>query len=300
MRPASPTFSSPPRLFLPQDATLLSPVDSYPSRGRTAPGMPPRSWSFSNDGHPSAEPGRGRSVTRNSSFSDRERSSSRTSLAGGTGSPFGSVSPTGSRDESVGNGIYSVYVQGRSGVRRVNGNAESTGSRERGRSGADRRVGVSETSSSPSRRTADEGRSLDAATADVSRSPSTLPPQQPGSPAGSISPKPTLSIPVPYASQSTTEEDRYVRVAPNTHSPSVLRHVSLAVLAPPTSAPASVLAQKPHSSTVAPSARDSLTPPGSPTEHGSFVGRASEIVSTARGLLGVLWSGSNGNNPDVP
>jgi len=131
-------------------------------------------------------------------------------------------------------------------------------------------------------------------------SPSTLPPQQPGSPGRSISPKPTLSIPIPNDSQSTTEEDRHIRVASNTHSPSVLRHVSLVVPSPPTSAPASVLAQKPHSSTVAPSARDSLTPPGSPTEHGTFVGRASEIVSTARGLLGVLWSGNNGSSPDVP
>ena len=322
MRPTSPTYSSPPRLSLSQDAALLSPTESFPSRGRTLPGMPPRSWSFSNDGHPSAEPCRGRSVTRNSSFSDRERSSSRTSFVGGTGSPFGSVSPTGSRDGSMGNGIYSVYVQGRNGVRRVNGNAESPGSRERGRSGADRRIGVSETSNSPSRKTAGEGGSLDATATDVSPtsspvpstkalvlptspsvtssepSPSTLH-QQPGSPGRSISPKPTPSIPISNDSQSTTEEDRHIRVASNTHSPSVLRHVSLAVPSPPTSASASVLAQKPHSSTVAPSARDSLTPPGSPTEHGTLVGRASEIVSTARGLFGVLWSGNNGNS-DIP
>ncbi len=319
MRPTSPNYSS-----LPQDATLLSPTDSYPSRGRTPPGMPPRSWSFSNDGHSSAEPYRGRSVTRNSSFSDRERSSSRTSHVGGTGSPFGSVSPTGSRDGSAGNGIYSVYTQGRNGVRRVNGNAESTGSRERGRSSADRRVGVGETSTSPPRKTTCEGRSPDATIAEVSPTPSPVPstntlvsptspsatssepslstllPQQPGSPARSISPKSTLSIPIPNDSQSTTEEDRHCRIAANTHSPSVLRHVSLAVPAPPTSAPASVLAQKPQSPTITPSARDSLTPPGSPTEHGTLVGRASEIVSTARGLFGVLWSGSSGNAPGVP
>jgi len=115
-----------------------------------------------------------------------------------------------------------------------------------------------------------------------------------------MAPKPTLSIPIPNVSRPTTEEDRHVHVASRSHSSSVLRHVSLAVPAPPTSAPASVLAQKLHSSTVAPSARDSLTPPESPTEHGTFVGRASEIVSTARGLLGVLWSGSNGNSPGVP
>jgi hypothetical protein len=323
MRSTSPTYSPPSRICLPQDATRLSPSDSYPSRGRTPPGMPPRSWSFSNDGHSPVEQGRGRSVTRNSSFSDREYSSSRASFVGGTGSPLGSVSPTGSRAGSVSNGIYSVYVQGRTGVRRVNGSAESTGSRERGRSCADRRVGVNETSMSPPRKTAYEGRSLDATIADVSPtsspvpstntpaslalpcvtssevSPSTLPAQKPSSPAHPMAPKPTLSIPIPNVSRPTTEEDRHVRVASRSHSPSVLRHVSLAVPAPPTSAPASVLAQKSESPTRAPSARESLTPPGSPTEHGTLVGRASEIVSTARGLLGVLWSGNSGNNPGV-
>ena len=322
MRSTSPTYSSPSSTCLTQDAALLSPTDSYPSRGRTPPGMPPRSWSFSNDGQ---SPGdcRGRSVTRNSSFSDRDHSSSRTSLVGGTGSPLGSVSPTGSRSESVSNGIYSIYAQGRNGVRQVNGSAESTGSRERGRSCADRRVGVGETSTSPLRKTTYEGRSMDATIADVSptspsssstitpapptspsvtsleHSPSTLPPQHIESPAHSIALKPTLSIPIPNVSRPTTEEDRHFRIAPSTHPPSVLRHVSLAIPAPPTSAPASVLAQKPQSQTPAPSARDSLTPPGSPTEHGTFVGRASEIVSTARGLLGVLWSGNSGNSPGI-
>lgn len=323
MRSTSPTYSPPSRICLPQDATRLSPTDSYPSRGRTPPGMPPRSWSFSNDGHSPGEQGRGRSVTRNSSFSDREYSSSRASFVGGTGSPLGSVSPTGSRAGSVSNGIYSVYVQGRTGVRRVNDSAESTGSRERGRSCADRRVGVNETSTSPPRKTAYEGRSLDATIADVSPtsspvpstntptspalpsvtspeiSPSTLPAQQPSSPVHPMALKPTLSIPIPNVSRPTTEEDRHLRVASSTHPPSVLRHVSLAVPAPPTSAPASVLAQKSQSPTRAPSARESLTPPESPTEHGTLVGRASEIVSSARGLLGVLWSGNSGNNPGV-
>ncbi|KAF8475180.1 hypothetical protein DFH94DRAFT_115012 [Russula ochroleuca] len=316
IRSTSPTYSSP---SLPQDATHLSPADSYPSRGRTPPGMPRRSWSFSNDGHSPGEQGRGRSVTRNSSFSDREHSSSIASFVGGTGSPLGSVSPTGSRAGSVSNGIYSVYVQGHNSVR---GGAESTGSRERGRSCADRRVGVNETSTSPPRKTY-EGRSLDATIADVSPtsspvpstntpassalplvtspepSPSTLPPQEPGSPAHPIAPKPTLSIPIPNVSRPTTEEDRHFRIASSTHSPSVLRHVSLAVPAPPTSAPASVLAQKSQSPTRAPSARESLTPPESPTEHGTLVGRASEIVSTARGLFGVLWSGNSGNSPAI-
>jgi hypothetical protein len=253
-------------------------------------------------------------VTRNSSFSDRERSSSRTSLIGGTGSPLGSVSPTGYGAGSVGNGIHSVYAQGRSGVRRRNGSTESMGSKERGRSCTDGRAGVSETSSSPPRRgSTGEGTSLDAATADVSPTlspipssntlasdplPSVVSPKL--SPAARpIAPKPVLSIPIPNALPLTTEEDKHPRLTSCTTSPSVLRHVSQPVPAPPTSASASVLAEKPQSPLV-PSARDSLTPPGSPNEHGTLVGRAADIVSTARGLLGVLWSGSSSNSPGVP
>ena len=319
MRSTSPIYSSPAPLPLPQDATHLSPTDSYPSRGRTPPGMPPRSWSFSNDGHSSAEPCRGRSGTRNSSFSDRERSSSRTSLVGGTGSPLGSVSPTGPRAGSGTNGIYAAYTQGRHGPRRGNGSAESIGSRERGRRG-----GISETSTSPPRKaTPCEGRSLDAAIADVSPthspipststpvsttlpsvaspgpSPSLRPPEQPHSTTRPPAPKPTLSIPIPNHSRQSTEEDKHPRLPLNASPPSVLRHVSIAVPAPPTSAPASVHAEKPQSLTLAPSARDSLTPPGSPSDHGTLVGRAAEIVSTARGLFGVLWSSTN-NSPGVP
>jgi hypothetical protein len=307
--------SPPSSLPFPQDATHLSPTDSYPSRGRTPPGMPPRSWSFSNDG--SGERCRGRSVTRNSSFSDRERSSSKTSFVGGTGSPLGSVSPTGSRSEPAGNGIYAAYVQARHGARRGNGSSEGTGSRERGR-----RAGVSEASISPPRTgTTYESRSLDAAMADVSptlspcpsanilESPTlpsiaspgpwaTVTPQQPNSSTHPINPRPTLSIPLPnISSPPTTDEEKHPRLASGTTSPSVLRHVSMVVPAPPTSEPASVLAQKPQSPTLSHSARDCLTPPGSPNEHGTFVGRAAEIVSTARGLLGVLLSGNSSNTP---
>lgn len=315
----SPIYPPPAPPPLPQDAAHLSPTDPYPPRGRTPPGMPPRSWSFSNDGRSSADTGRGRSVTRNSSFSDRDRSSSRTSFVGGTGSPLGSVSPTGPRTESGANGIYAAYIQGRHGSQRGNGSAESPGSRERGR-----RRGISETSTSPPRRaTPCEGRSLDAAIADVSPthlpipstgtpvsttlpsvtspgpSPSLHPPEQPNLTTRLPIPKPTLSIPIPNHSRQGTEEDKHHRLPSNTSPPSVLRHVSIAVPAPPTSAPASVHAEKPQSSTIAPSARDSLTPPGSPNDHGTLVRRAAEIVSTARGLFGVLWS-STSHSPGVP
>lgn len=321
MRSTSPIYSPPAPLPLPQDATLLSPTDSYPPRGRTPPGMPPRSWSFSNDGHSSADACRGRSVTRNSSFSDRERSSSRTSCVGGTGSPLGSVSPTGPRAGSGANGIYAAYMQGRHGSQRGDGSAEGIGSRERGR-----QRGISETSTSPPRKaTPCEGRSLDAAIADVSSTHSPIPstnapvsttlppvaspgpcpplqpPEQPNLPTRRPAPKPTLSIPIPIPNHSrqSMEEDKHPRLPSNTSPPSVLRHVSIPVPAPPTSAPASVHAEKPQSSTPAPSARDSLTPPGSPNDHGTLVGRAAEIVSTARGLFGVLWS-TTSHSPGVP
>jgi len=313
-RSASPAHSSPSPHPLPQDAVYLSPPDSYPSRGRTPPGMPPRSWSFSNDGHSPGELRRGRSVTRNSSFSDRERSSSRTSSVYGTGSPLGSVSPTGHGNGSTGNGIYSVYAQGCNVVQPRNDSAEGTGSRERGRT--DRRSGVSETSISPPRKgsryegTLSPVPSVDTpvstpisptfhAAASSVPSSSTLPPQRPDPPASPTVSKSTISIPILASSPPTTEEDKHSRVASSLHAPSVLRHVSLAVPAPPTSATASVLAEKPQLPSPASFARDSLTPPGSPSEHGTFAGRAAEIVSTARGLLGVLWSGSS-TSPGVP
>ncbi|KAI0305828.1 hypothetical protein B0F90DRAFT_1814683 [Multifurca ochricompacta] len=280
----------------PQDSSHLSP-DSHPPRGRTPPGVPPRSRSFTNDGHSSSsgDPSRGRSATRNSSFSDRECSSSRTSLVSGTGSPLGSVSPTGSGAGGASNGMYSAYSQGRNIVRRGSGSAESMDIRERGRSSSDCRASVSETSMSPPRKgTPHDGRSLDAAIANASPI---------HSPSPSTSTPPSSTTEIDTFNTNTTPpitEDKSSRPAPSTHSPSVLRHVSLAVPVPPAPAPASVHAQKPQSSTPAPSARDSLTPPSSPTEHGTLVGRAAEIVSAARGLFGALWSGSSSNSPGVP
>ncbi|KAH9040393.1 hypothetical protein EDB85DRAFT_135219 [Lactarius pseudohatsudake] len=307
------TTSTPPSL--PSDTTHLSPPDSYPSRGRTPPGVPSRSRAPSNDGQSSLEHGRGRSATRNSSFSDRDRSSSRTSLVGGTSSPLGSVSPTGPRAGPVGNSIYSVYTQGLNSARRESESAES--SKERGRGRTDHRAGVSETSASPQRKTSpDDSRSPEAVVAAVSPVLSPAPRSSPVAPSSSLpvaSPERSLSPSSPYPHSQpivpkptlvraniTPPEDKHPRQASNTYSPSVLRHISVAVPAPPEQAPASVLAEKPQSPTLAPSARDSLTPPSSPSEHGTFVGRAAEIVSTARGLIGALWSGSNSHSPGVP
>lgn len=307
------TTSTPPSLL--SDATHLSPADSYPSRGRTPPGVTSRSRTLSNDGLSSAENCRGRSATRNSSFSDRDRSSSRASLVGGTGSPLGSVSPTGPR-AGPGTSIYSVYTQGLNDTRRECGSAES--SKERGRGRTDHRAGISETSTSPPRKMSpDDCLGPDATDAGVSPAPSPSP--SPVTPTPSLpvaSPEPSLSLPSQYPHAHTVVpkptlvgpsiaapavgEDKHPRLPSNSHSPSVLRHISVAVPAPPEQAPASVLAEKPQSPTLAPSARDSLTPPSSPGEHGTFVGRAAEIVSTARGLLGALWSGSNNHSPGVP
>ena len=307
------TTSSPPSLS--SDPTHLSPPDSYPSRGRTPPGVPSRSRALSNDGPSSVDSCRGRSVTRNSSFSDRDRSSSRTSLVVGTGSPLGSVSPTGPRAGPAGNSIYSVYSQGLNGARRESESAES--SNERGRGRTDHRAGVSETSASSSRKTSpDDCRSSDATVTvspvlspaprlipAISSSPVASPepslsPPSPSLPAHPIVPKPTLMK--LNLAPPTVGEDKHPRLASNSHSPSVLRHISIAVPAPPAQAPASVLAEKPQSPTLATSARDSLTPPSSPGEPGTFAGRAAEIVSTARGIIGALWSGSNGHSPGVP
>jgi hypothetical protein len=305
------TASTPP--FLPSDATRLSPPDAYPSRGRTPPGVTSRSRAFSNDGHSSLEHCRGRSATRNSSFSDRDRSSSRTSLVGGTGSPLGSVSPTGPRAGPVGTSIYSVYTQELNGARRESESAES--SKERGRGRTDRRAGISETSASPPRKTSpDDCRRPDATDAGVSPFLSPVPSPSPVTPSSSLPvacPEPSLYphahpiVPRPTLGKLSVAppvvgEDKHPRLPSSSHSPSVLRHISIAVPAPPEQAPASVLAEKPQSPTRAPSARDSLTPPSSPGEHGTFVGRAAEIVSTARGLFGALWSGSNSHSPGVP
>ena len=306
------TTSTPPSL--PSDATHLSPSDSYPPRGRTPPGVTSRSRALSNDGHSSIEAGRGRSATRNSSFSDRDRSSSRTSFVGGTGSPLGSVSPTGPRAGPVGTSIYSVYTQELNDTRRESESTESSKERGRGRTG--HRAGISETSASPPRKTSpDDCRRPDATDAGTSPAPSpspvTLPCSLPvASPEPSLSspslhphahpivPKPTLVK--PSITPPAVGEDKHPRLASNSQSPSVMRHISIAVPAPPEQAPASVLAEKPQSPTLAPSARDSLTPPSSPSEQGTFVGRAAEIVSTARGLFGALWSGSNSHSPGVP
>ena len=311
-----PTTSSPPSLSC--DPTHLSPPDSYPTRGRTPPGVPSRSRAFSNDGHSSVDTGRGRSVTRNSSFSDRDRSSSRTSLIAGTGSPLGSVSPTGPRAVPVSNSIYSVYSQGLNGARRESDSAESSKERGRGRTG--HRASISETSASPLRKTSpDDCRSSDVTITGVSPILSPTPRLSPAMPSSSLAvapPEPSLSLSSPSShvhpivpkptsvkpklAPIVVGEDRHVRPASNSHSPSVLRHISVAVPAPPAPASTSVLIEKPQSPTLASSARDSLTPPSSPSEHGTLVGRAAEIVSTARGIIGALWSGSNGPSPGVP
>ncbi|KAI0272557.1 hypothetical protein BC834DRAFT_966562 [Gloeopeniophorella convolvens] len=325
--PSPPTVSSPSPL--PHDSTHLSPPDSYPSRGRTPPGVPSRSRSISNDAHTFEEPlGRGRSVARTSSFSDRERSSSRAGSVAGTGSPLGSVSPTSSSVGLSGNGIYSVYTQGRGGARRPNESTDSIGTGERGRGRAGRRASTSETSISPSSKgLSSEGRSLDAVAADVSPvlasplcvsapAPTPSPPASPAAPQPETSPslpspsqvsgsraRPSASkapLSIPNIPTSIMEEEEPPRAPPVVTSPSVLRRVSPAVLAPPAPATAPVLAEKPQSPTSARSARRSLSPPGNPSEHGTLVGRAAEIVSSARGLLGALWSGSSNTSPGLP
>jgi hypothetical protein len=213
-----------------------------------------------------------------------------------------------------------VYTQELNGARRERESESAESSKERGRGRTDHRAGISETSASPPRKTSpDDCRRPDAPDAGVSPVLSPVPSPSPVTPSSSLPvacPEPSLSSPSlhphahpivprptlakPSIAPPAVGEDKHPRLPSNSHSPSVLRHISIAVPAPPEQAPASVLAEKPQAPTLAPSARESLTPPSSPGEHGTFAGRAAEIVSSARGLLGVLWSGSNSHSPGVP
>lgn len=131
------------------DPSLLSATDAIPSRGRS-PMMCPSShsgstttgsYSYSSD---SRSESRGRSSTRNSSFSDQDRSGSRSSR----GSPLGSISPTGS---SVVVGPYGQtrgrdrdgrhpHSHGSHTDRRSQRGSREDGERERGRERTGRRL----------------------------------------------------------------------------------------------------------------------------------------------------------------
>ncbi|KAI0057409.1 hypothetical protein BV25DRAFT_1831072 [Artomyces pyxidatus] len=283
------------------DTALLSPPEYVHSRGRASsistavpspvitstPAPDLRSRSFSSD-----RDSRGRSTTRTSSFSDRERSSSRN----GAGSPIGSVSPTAS-------GI-GLAAQGRGRMRK-----SSVEGSMRGRAG--RRGCAGDSSASPSSPVVGvESRSLDtiadaivAAAIEPSLSRSSMESQSPSPThaSGSRAPVAKPALPLPNIPAPIIEEDEHARsVSSNTSSStSTLRYTSPvdmikpAVPAPPTSATAPVMAERPQSTIKTSSMGQSAARPVSPTspteDGGGLVGRAAEMMSTARGLFGAFW-----------
>lgn len=120
------------------DNKLLSPPDTI-LRGRSLSNSVSGSTTSPSTSHTrssdSRSESRGRTSSRNSSFSDRERSNSRSSKGGG-GSPIGSISPCGSTigigGQSSGRESRSVYHQpgrerGRDRIgRRINGSSSSS------------------------------------------------------------------------------------------------------------------------------------------------------------------------------
>ncbi|KAI0318762.1 hypothetical protein OF83DRAFT_910148 [Amylostereum chailletii] len=266
------------------DSALLSPP---PPRGRI-PGTatPPVGRSMSG-----SDSDRGRSASRGA-LSDRERSASR----GGTGSPLGSVSPTGS---AIGL-QYAVYTQGRGGIKRPASGSDGEGS-ARGRAG--RKAGEASVSPPAESRSAGGPSSSSGS----SSAPSTSSPRS----SGEVS-RPSLTIPkIPDA---IVEEDETLRSAGATPHATTFSNLSssrpesINVATAPTSTPASPPGKPPTSLPPPPPPTATLAGakgagPGSPTAGGkrqagpasptspreredSMVGRA---VSSAKGFLGSIW-----------
>jgi hypothetical protein len=312
---------------------LLSPPEAPSTRGRASPtlGSPIGSSTSSSTSQTrssdSRSESRGRSSTRNSSYSDRERSGSRSSK--GTSSPLGSISPSGS---VIGIGCQYTGRDGRSNT--ANG-------RERGRDRTGRKLGGSLSSSpsslSPPNPTS-PSRSVDYP---YQPTQSDLYSSLSGSMADSVSSAGSNSSTVGPSGESSSSESTITRsvetvmerrgnCTPN--SSSVSKNVegisiSIPALIPeeeeqrsrhPTPANSPITAMKPvlpvappHISTpgitictIPPSPEKSTCSQSTSTsgrrdawdnsvgeqpQVGTLVGRAVEIVTSARGLLGSLW-----------
>ncbi|KAF7798740.1 hypothetical protein EIP86_009965 [Pleurotus ostreatoroseus] len=338
---ASPATDSPP------ETAYLSPTEAaVPARGRSPQCSPVStttgSYSLSSE---SRSESRGRASTRNSSFSDRERSGSRSSR--GTSSPMGSISPTGS---AIGiGGAYQVRGrdrEGRTGVR-VYRRGSLGAEDERGRDRTGRRIGDSlsppSVIGSPARAPSDDFPAyspvLDAkstsSTASVSGSSvsgsSTASVATVTAHAGedqgarakgsSVSSRP-LHIPIP--SPIPEEEETRSRQPTPANSPVRALSSQQPPTSPTTATPTSPQHHHSHSPSsplhVSPPAKSRLSEPvtspseaqatpGSPLhrterharsasegqehhhqQHGTLVGRAAEIVHSARGFLGAIWN----------
>lgn len=250
-------------------SSLLSPPDIIPSRGRSSTPVP--------ENQP-----RGRSVTRNSSFSDRERSSSR-----GTSSPIGSISPEGSAVGIAVGSSYGVYASGRE-----RDSTSRKGKSERGRMGR-RDPSTDDVRTSSIGRLGDGKRNPSAASNSSSSSTAssgTAVPTHGSSPLrisiDSSDLEPITPTPMSISIPKGTEQVERLKHPVN--SPiSGIKH-SLSVPPPQPSSP---------STTVPRSPKGIVSPPGSPTsvrtlEDGTLVGKAVDMVSSAGAFLGSIWQGN--------
>ncbi|EIN03870.1 hypothetical protein PUNSTDRAFT_123132 [Punctularia strigosozonata HHB-11173 SS5] len=249
---------------------------------------------------------RGRSVTRSSSFSDRERSSSR-----GANSPLGSISPTGSFVGAGRRTTGASVIQRRASADSAGGGGESGGREGRGRERSDRRI--SESLSPPhvakapayqpylptsSERPTGGGDDSSSSGSSTISAPSTsatqtksglaLPIPSPipeEDEARSRNPTPANS-PTLAAMQRVLPPDAFA--APNTPPPKATSHAR-------TTSNSSVrsidYAPVQSSPILRPADKRRRSSDGGPD--GTLVGRAADIVSTARGFLGSLWGGGN-------
>ncbi|PCH36292.1 hypothetical protein WOLCODRAFT_126993 [Wolfiporia cocos MD-104 SS10] len=305
------SFSQSPQV---PECVLLSPPD-FPGRGRTPPGSAsgstttgPSSCSRSSD---SRSDSRGRSLTRNASFSDRERSGSRSSR--GTNSPMGSLSPTGS---ALALGGANAYAKGRERDSR-----SLRGDEERGRERTGRALAASLSPpnlvESPTR---DAGEyqayspSVVSSTSEESSPPSSVSGSSTASAAtvrqssqmDALSHSSATSRPrapgiaaVPIPSPIQEEDEQRSRHPTPANSPvSALNPVL-----PPSASPASPQ-EKSARRTTSPDAKSPINsaspvPIPRPKTYGprdgqqdpqTLVSRAVDIVSSARGFLGSIWN----------
>ncbi|OBZ73637.1 hypothetical protein A0H81_06290 [Grifola frondosa] len=275
---------SPPSVV---DRALLSPSD-VGCRGRTAQSpsvsgsTTTGSYSYSHSSD-SRSGSRGRSSTRNSSFSDRERSGSRSSR--GTNSPLGSISPTGS---SVAVGSVQARCRERESRRAGKRGGEDA---ERGRERTGRRLAdsVSPPSvvSSPTRGSREEYQPYSPVVTDAL--PERLYAVATASPPSSISGSSTASAatigPANYeadvAAPAAEEEQRSRQPTP-ANSPTAAFRCAM----PPAAEKSSIPEKKTSSPPPAPAGGHRAQRASLDIAHeqvGTLVGRAAEIVQSARG-----------------
>jgi len=253
-------------------SSLLSPPDVAPSRGRSSTPL-------------SENQPRGRSATRNSSFSDRERSSSR-----GTSSPIGSISPEGSAVGIAIGSAYGVYANGRdreSSSRRGKGERGRIGRRDHAASADDVRTSLGRLG---------DGRRV-ASNSPTSSGSSTVSATSTAVPTHGSSP---LRISIDSSELDSAMSTPMPTPTPKGLQAEQLRHP------PPLNPPVSSIKHTVHvppplpsspSTTVPYSPKGFVGPSGSPTsarpsEDGTLVGRAADMVSSAGAFLGSIWQGN--------